>query len=106
MRVQLAQQVQELVGTSELVIITERVHDVALLIGHMVKMGFVEVLDLAYPPALAATRTQLGLDGLDLAGLYPHRRRSPEGVGGSVHPGHAPQPEPPEWAGRHPLGFQ
>ena len=49
MSVQLAQQVQELVGTSELVIITERVDDVALLIGHMVKMGFVEVLDRHIP---------------------------------------------------------
>ncbi len=49
MRVQWAQQVQELVGTSELVIITERVDDVALLIGHMVKMGFVEVLDRHIP---------------------------------------------------------
>ena len=49
MRVQLAQQVQELVGTSELVIITERVDDVALLIGHMVKMGFVEGLDRHIP---------------------------------------------------------
>ena len=49
MRVPLAQQVQELVGTSELVIITERVDDVALLIGHMVKMGFVEVLDRHIP---------------------------------------------------------
>ena len=49
MRVQLVQQVQELVGTSELVIITERVDDVALLIGHMVKMGFVEVLDRHIP---------------------------------------------------------
>jgi len=49
MRVQLAQQVQELVGTSELVIITERVDDVALLIGHMVKMGFVEVLARPIP---------------------------------------------------------
>jgi transposase len=49
MRVQLAQQVQELVGSSELVIITERVDDVALLIGHMVKMGFVEVLDRHIP---------------------------------------------------------
>jgi transposase len=47
--VQLAQQVQELVGASELVIITERVDDVALLIGHMVKMGFVEVLDRHIP---------------------------------------------------------
>ena len=49
MRVQLAQQVQELLGQSDLVIITERVDDVALLIGHMVKMGFVEVLDRHIP---------------------------------------------------------
>lgn len=49
MRVQLAQQVQNLVGTSELVIITERVDDVALFIGQMVKMGFVGVLDRHIP---------------------------------------------------------
>ena len=49
MKVQLAQQVQELVGKSELVIITERVDDVALLIGQMVQMGFVEVLDRPIP---------------------------------------------------------
>ena len=36
MRVQLAQQVQESLGQSDLVIITERVDDVALLIGQMV----------------------------------------------------------------------
>jgi hypothetical protein len=35
MRVQLAQQAQESLGTSDLVIITERVDDVALLIGQM-----------------------------------------------------------------------
>jgi transposase len=49
MRVQLARQVQEVLGQNELVIITERVDDVALLIGHMVKMGFVEVLDRHIP---------------------------------------------------------
>jgi hypothetical protein len=45
MRVQLAQQAQEILGTSDLVMITERVDDVALLIGQMVKMGLPEVLD-------------------------------------------------------------
>ena len=45
MRVQLAQQAQEILGTSDLVIITERVDDVALLDGRMVKMGLPEVLD-------------------------------------------------------------
>src|SRR5712671_5899249 len=49
MRVQLAQQAQDLLGKSDLVIITERVDDVALLIGQMVKMGFVEVLDRHLP---------------------------------------------------------
>ena len=36
MRVQVAQRAQEILGTSDLVIITERVDDVALLIGQMV----------------------------------------------------------------------
>ena len=49
MKVQLAQQAQEILGQSNLVIITERVDDVALLIGQMSKMGFVEVLDRHLP---------------------------------------------------------
>ena len=49
MRVQLAQQVQASLGQSDLVSITERVDDVALLIGQMVKMGCVEVLDRPIP---------------------------------------------------------
>src|SRR5438105_1126755 len=49
MRVQLAQQAQDLLGQNDLVIITERVDDVALLIGQMVTMGFVEVLDRHLP---------------------------------------------------------
>jgi transposase len=49
MRVQLVQQAQELLGQSDLVIITERVDDVALLIGQMVKMGLPEVLDRHIP---------------------------------------------------------
>ena len=49
MRVSLAQQAQELLGTNEVVMITERVDDVALLIGQMVTMGFVEVLDRHIP---------------------------------------------------------
>src|SRR5262245_49054381 len=49
MNVQLAQKVQELLGQNDLVMITERVDDVALLIGQMVKMGFVEVLDRHLP---------------------------------------------------------
>src|SRR5262252_9926740 len=49
MRVQLAQQAKELLGTSDLVIITERGDDVALRIGQMVKMGLPEVLDRHIP---------------------------------------------------------
>lgn len=45
MRVQLAQQAQEILGQSDLVIITERVDDVALLIGQRVTMGLPEVLN-------------------------------------------------------------
>src|SRR5882724_2443821 len=49
MRVHLGQQAREVLGQSDLVIITERVDDVALLIGQMVKMGFPEVLDRHIP---------------------------------------------------------
>ncbi len=49
MRVQLAQQARELLGQSDLVIITERVDDVALLIGQMITMGLPEVLDKHIP---------------------------------------------------------
>jgi transposase len=49
MRAQLAQQAKAILGQSDLVMITERVDDVALLIGQMVKMGFVEVLDRHLP---------------------------------------------------------
>src|SRR5437660_12436632 len=49
MRVQLAQQAKEILGQSDLVIITERVDDVALLIGQMVKMGLPEGLDRHIP---------------------------------------------------------
>jgi transposase len=49
MRVQLAQQAKDILGQSELVMITERVDDVALLIGQMVTMGFPEILDRHIP---------------------------------------------------------
>ena len=49
MRIQLSQQAEEILGKSDLVIITERVDDVALLIGQMVKMGLPEVLDRPIP---------------------------------------------------------
>jgi transposase len=40
---------QTVLSTAELVITTERVDDVALLLGHMIKMGLVEVLDHPLP---------------------------------------------------------
>jgi transposase len=49
MRMQLSPQAAELLGTSELVIITERVDDVALLLGQMSTMGLPEVLDRHSP---------------------------------------------------------
>src|SRR3989475_12050969 len=44
MRMQLSPQAEELLGQSDLVIITERVDDVALLIGQLLTMGLPEVL--------------------------------------------------------------
>src|SRR5216683_8273527 len=49
MRIQLSPQVEERLGQRDLVIITERVDDVALLIGQMVTMGLPEVLDRHIP---------------------------------------------------------
>jgi transposase len=49
MRVPLAEQAQAILGQSDLVMITERIDDVALLIGQMVKMGLPEVLDRHIP---------------------------------------------------------
>jgi len=49
MRVQLAPQAQEILGQSDVVMITERVDDVAPRIGQMVKMGMPEVLDRHIP---------------------------------------------------------
>jgi hypothetical protein len=49
MSMPLSPQAAERLGQSELVIITERVDDVACLIGHMVTMGFPEVLDRPIP---------------------------------------------------------
>src|SRR4249920_2946465 len=49
MRGQVAQPAQAILGQSDLVMITERVDDVALLIGQRVKMGLPEVLDRPIP---------------------------------------------------------
>ena len=49
MKIQLSGQAEDLVRKSELVIITERVDDVALLIGQMINMGLPEILDRHIP---------------------------------------------------------
>jgi transposase len=49
MIIHLSEQVQKSVGKTELVIITERVDDVALLLGQMMKMGLPEILDNHLP---------------------------------------------------------
>ena len=95
MRVQLTQQAQESLGQSDLVIITERVDDVALLIGQMVKMGLVEVLDRHLPRHWKQRRVSWGWTAVIwLAYILT------EGATGrcrwSVHHRHAPHLEPPE----------
>jgi len=49
MKIELQGQAKEQLGQSELVVITERVDDVALLIAQMIKMGLPEVLDQHIP---------------------------------------------------------
>lgn len=49
MIVQLDKKAQQVFGKEELVIITERIDDVALLLGQMIKMGLQEVLDRYIP---------------------------------------------------------
>src|SRR6058998_2955424 len=104
MRVQLSQQATEILGKSELVIITERVDDVALLIGQMVTMGFPELLDRHIPRHW----TQRGISWGWTAVIwlaYPHGRRPPESVGGSLSQGHAPHAEPADRPGHRASGF-
>jgi transposase len=50
MMTELDEPAQTVLSTAELVITTERVDDVVLLLGHMIKMGVVEVLDNHLPP--------------------------------------------------------
>ena len=106
MKVPLARQVQEFLGQNALVIITERGDDVALLIGQMVKMGLVEVLDRHIPRHWTQRGISWGWTADDLAGLYPHGRRPPEGGDGGLHQGDANDAEPPERSGHRPPGLQ
>jgi transposase len=60
MRVHLAQQAQEILGQSALVILTERVDEVALRIGQRVKMGWVEGRDRHLPRHWKQRRVRWG----------------------------------------------
>lgn len=66
MRIQLRHQAEELLGKSDLLILTERGDDGALRIGQMVKMGFPEVLDRPIP----RPGKQRGLSGGWTAGIW------------------------------------
>jgi hypothetical protein len=80
MRVQLAQQVKDILGQSDVVIITERGDDVARRIGQRVKMGFPEVLARHLPRHWTQRGLSWGGDSGDVAGVYRHGRRPPESV--------------------------
>src|SRR5262249_23093954 len=105
MRVPLAQQAQESLGQSDLVIITERVDDGGPTHRADGQDGLAGGLGPAYPASLDATGAQLGVDSGDLAGLYPHGRRPSESVGGNLPQGDAPHPEPPDGTGHRAAGF-
>jgi len=49
MKVNVSSDAQQIFGKSELVIVTERVDDVALLIGQMIRMGYPDILDKHIP---------------------------------------------------------
>ena len=51
MKVTVSNEAQQILGKSELIIITECVDDVALLIGQMIRMGYPEILDKHIPKA-------------------------------------------------------
>jgi len=76
MKAKLDEQLQSILGTDELIIITERVDDIALLIGQMMKMGLPEVLDKHIPSHWKLRYVKLGLDNGYLVSLHFERRRS------------------------------
>ena len=98
MRVQLAQQAQALLGQSDLVLITERVDDVALLIGQMVTMGLVEVLARPLPRHWTQRGRSWGWTGVIwLASILTegdHRNVSVEAYSKGLHPTLSPRTGP------------
>lgn len=70
MSIHLSQQAAELLGTSALVIITERVDDVARLMGQMVQMGLPEILDRPIPRHWTPRESRWGwTTGMGLASI-------------------------------------
>jgi hypothetical protein len=101
MRVHLAQQAQEILGQSDLVIITERVDDVALLIGQMVQMGVPEVLDRHIPRHWTQRKISWGWTAVMwLASIVT------ESVEGNLPERYAAHPGPPDRAGHRAAGFE
>ncbi len=82
-------QAQDLLGQSDLVIITERVDDVALRIGQMVKRGFVEVLDRHLPQHWKQRRISWGWTAViwlaDILTEGAHRKVSVEAYIKGMH---------------------
>ena len=105
MRMQLREQAAELLGQSTLVIITERVDDVAFLIDQMVKMGLPEILDRHIPRHW----TQRGLSWGWTAVMWlayivtegDHRKVSMD----TLSQRHAPHPEPSDCTSHRAAGF-
>ena len=74
MVIAMSEQVQEQLGKTELVVITERVDDVALLLAQMMNMGLPEVLDQHLPRHWKQQGLSWGWTAVILAGLYAERR--------------------------------
>ncbi len=87
MRVQLSENAQELLGKSEFIIITERVDDVVLLIGQMMKMGLVEALDKHIPRHWNQRGLSWGWTAV-VVSVHPERGRPSQGDDGIVCAGH------------------
>src|SRR2546426_8549592 len=95
MSMQLSPQAEELLGQSDLVSITERVDDGALLIGQMIPMGLPEVLDRPIPRHWKQRGLRWGGAGGQWAAAPSPESRSPEGAGRASFQGHATHPRRP-----------
>jgi hypothetical protein len=70
MIITLSEPVQKPLEQTELVVITERVDDVVLLLGQMMKTGLLEIVDDHLPQYWSHEGVELGLEGDDLAGVH------------------------------------